>query len=193
MKALMCVVLLAGVALQAAELPAWWKALPRLSRLESEFIQESESAVFGKLKKEGKIQLAKGGRLRVTYVKGMVLVADGIHLIQYDPMSMTAQRLSLNSATRVMPLLNILVDPAALERAYQIRAENADQVLLEPKWKDLPKVTVEGKAGLLKRVTWIDATGAKQVLELKTPRVPKKDFPPSLFTFKAPVGTRWIG
>ena len=186
-------VLFAAGTLQAAELPAWWKALPHLSRLESGFIQESESAVFGKLKKEGKIQLAKGGRLRVTYVKGMVLVSDGIHLIQYDPMAVTAQRLSLRSATRDMPLLNILVDPTALESAYQIKAETADQVLLEPKRKDLPKVMVEGKDGLLKRVTWTDATGAKQVLELKNPRVPNTDFPPSVFTFKAPAGTRWIG
>ncbi len=192
MKCLLCLLVAAG-ALQAADLPAWWKALPRLSRLESGFIQESDSAVFGKLKKEGKIQLAKGGRLRVTYMKGMVLVSDGINLIQYDPLAMTAQRLALHSATRDMPLLNILVDPAALESAYQIKAENADQVLLEPKRKDLPKVTVEGKDGLLSRVSWTDATGARQVLELKNPRVPSTDFPPSVFTFKAPAGTRWIG
>ena len=192
MRCLVCVLFAAG-ALQAADLPAWWKALPGLSRFESGFVQESESAVFGKLKKEGQLQLAKGGRLRVTYLKGMILVSDGTQLIQYDPMAMTAQRLALHSATRDMPLLNILVDPAALQAAYQVKAESADQVLLEPKRKDLPKVTVEGKDGFLRRVTWTDATGAKQVLELKNPHIPGQAFPPSVFTFKAPAGTRWIG
>ena len=191
MKPLLCSLVAISV-LQGAELPAWWKLLPNLARLESGFIQESESAVFGKLTKTGKLQLAKGGRLRVTYEKGMVLVSDGVHLTQYDPMARTAQRLELRSATKDMPLLNILVDPAALGAAYTIRAENGD-VQLEPRRKDLPKVLVEGRNGLLKRVTWTDATGAKQVLELTKPRVPGQDFPPAVFTFKAPAGTRWIG
>jgi outer membrane lipoprotein-sorting protein len=192
LKCLVCALLAAG-ALQAAGLPAWWEALPRLARLESGFVQESESAVFGKLRKEGTLQLAKGGRLRVTYVKGMVLVSDGVNLIQYDPMVKTAQRLTLRSATRDMPLLNILVDPAALGASYQVRVENADQVLLDPKRKDLPKVMIEGKNGFLKRVTWTDGTGAKQVLELKNPHVPRQDFLPSVFIFEAPAGTRWVG
>jgi outer membrane lipoprotein-sorting protein len=184
---------MAASVLQSAELPAWWKALPRLARFESSFLQESESAVFGKLKKVGTIQLAQGGRLRVTYVKGMILVCDGINLVQYDPMAMTAQRLVLRSATREMPLLNILVDPAALGTTYDIKSEATDQVQLEPKRKDLPKVLVEGKDGHLRRVTWTDATGARQVLELTSPRIPTKPYPSSTFTFKAPPGTRWIG
>lgn len=192
MRRLVCALIAAG-ALQAADLPAWWKELPRLSRFESGFIQESESAVFGKLKKEGQLQLAKGGRLRVTYVKGMVLVSDGTNLVQYDPMAMTAQRLKLRSATRDMPLLNILVDPGALEAVYRIRVEDENRVLLEPKRKDLPKVVVEGQDGMLKRVTWTDATGAGQMLELQHPRIPGKGFPSSTFTFIAPAGTRWIG
>ena len=140
MKGLLCVLAPAG-ALQAADLPAWWKALPRLPRLESGFIQESESAVFGKLKKEGKLQLAKGGRLRVTYVKGMVLVSDGVHLIQYDPMARTAQRLDLRIGHQGHAPAE---HPGGSRRSgrspTQIKAENADQVLLEPKRKDLPKV-----------------------------------------------------
>ena len=178
---------------QAAELPSWWKALPRMVRLESEFVQESESAVFGKLKKAGRLQLGSGGRLRVTYEKGLLLVSDGVNLIQYDPVTRTAQRLDLRSATRDMPLLNLLVDPAALEAAYSVKAEDEDRIQLDPKRKDLPKVTVEGRDGFLRRVTWIDGTGAKQVLELKNPHIPKTAFPPSNFSFKAPAGTRWIG
>lgn len=193
MKAIGLCILVAAGALQAADLPVWWKALPGLPRLESGFVQESESAVFGKLQKEGRIQLARGGRLRVTYLKGMVLVSDGINLIQYDPSAMTAQRLSLASATKDMPLLNILVDPGAVEAAYRVQAESAERVLLEPKRKDLPRVVVEGRKGLLSRVTWTDATGAKQSIELKNPRVPGSAFPASIFTFKAPAGTRWLG
>ena len=164
-----------------------------MPRLESAFVQESASAVFGKLKKEGTLQLAKGGRLRVTYQGGTVLVSDGVELIQYDPQTRTAQRLSLNAATRDMPLLNILVDPAALEDAYLVKSARADEVTLEPKRKDLLPITVEGRNGLLKRVIWVDGTGARQVLELKNPRIPRKAFPPSIFTFMAPAGTRWIG
>ena len=192
MKRLVCILAAVGT-LQAADLPAWWKALSRMPRLESAFVQESASAVFGKLKKEGTLQLAKGGRLRVTYQGGTVLVSDGVELIQYDPQTRTAQRLSLNAATRDMPLLNILVDPAALEDAYLVKSARADAVTLEPKRKDLLPITVEGRNGLLKRVIWVDGTGARQVLELKNPRVPGKAFPPSVFTFKAPAGTRWIG
>jgi outer membrane lipoprotein-sorting protein len=192
LRGVLCVLLAAG-ALQSAELPGWWRALPGLTQLESGFIQESESAVFGKLRKEGKLQLAKGGRLRVTYVKGMILVCDGSELIQFDPTARTAQRLVLRSATKDMPLLNILVDPAALELVYVVKAGNADQVLLEPKRKDQPRVVVEGQNGFLSRVTWTDGTGAKQVLELKNPHIPRTDFPPAFFTFKPPTGTRWIG
>src|SRR5512145_3326192 len=101
LKPLACLLAAAG-SLGASGLPAWWTALPGLPRLESRFTQESESAVFGKLRREGKLQLAKGGRLRVTYDKGMILVADGTNLIQYDPMARTAQRLSLRTARKDM-------------------------------------------------------------------------------------------
>ena len=189
----LAVCLLTGVGVaQAADLPAWWTAFAQLSRLESSFTQESESAVFGKLKREGKLQLAKGGRLRVTYAKGMLLVADGTTLVQYDPMASTAQRLDLRTARKDMPLLNILLDPTALEDSYEIRAEQGERVLLEPRRKELPPVLLEGKGRILGRVTWTDGTGAKQVLELKHPRTPGSAFPASTFTFKAPAGTRWI-
>jgi outer membrane lipoprotein-sorting protein len=191
LKGLLCL-LVAASPLQAAALPAWWQALPGLVRLESDFVQESESAVFGKLEKDGKIQLAQGGRLRVTYRQGMVLVSDGVNLIQYDPAAVTAQRTALRTATQEMPLLNILVNPAALSEAYRISSERADQVNLEPKRKDLPRIVVEGRDGFLRRVFWKDATGAQQMLELKNPHVPGTSFPPAVFTFKTPGGTRWI-
>jgi len=191
LRTFLCVLAAVGT-LQAAGLPAWWRALPDLPRLESAFVQASESAVFGQLRKEGTLQLSKGGRLRVAYQGGMVLVADGTDLVQYDPQARTAQRLSLDAAVRDMLLLNILVDPGALESAYLARSTGADQVTLDPRRKDLARITVEGRNGFLRRVTWVDATGATQVLELKNPRVPPRAFPPSTFTFKAPAGVRWI-
>jgi outer membrane lipoprotein-sorting protein len=160
--------------------------------MEAEFVQESESAVFGKLTKAGTLQLATGGRLRVTYVKGMVLVSDGSKLIQYDPAARTAQRMDLRSAAKDMPLLNVLVNPSALENSYVVKAEGEDRVLLEPKRKELPEVTVEGRGAFLNRVTWTDPTGARQMLQLKNSRIPKADFPASMFKFAAPQGTRWI-
>ncbi len=182
----------AGV-LWAGALPAWWKALPRTSRMECTFVQESESAVFGKLRKEGTLKLAQGGKLHVAYTKGMLLIADGRNLVQYDPIAMTAQRMDLRSAAAEMPLLNILVDPGALDTSYEAKAEDEGKVLLEPRRRNLPKVMLEGKDGMLWRITWTDGTGAKQVLELKNPQIPKVDFPATTFVFRAPVGTRWIG
>lgn len=184
--------LLAAGMVQGAELPAWWAALLQQPRLESEFTQISESAVFGHLKKAGLIQLDSGGRLRVSYVKGVTLVSDGKTLVQYDPSARTAQRMDLRSAVRDMPLLNVLVDPRALEASYSIRVEAPERLQLEPRRKDLPAVQAQGENGFLKRISWTDPTGAQQSVELKAPRTPKEKWPPATFTFTPPAGTRWI-
>ena len=178
--------------LQAAGLPAWWTAMLRTPQLQSAFVQVSESAVFGELRKQGTLQVTKGGRLRIAYRDGMLLVCDGETAVQFDPRTRTAQRFALNSARKDMPLLNILVDPGALEGSFLIKAGSMDQVLLEPKQKGLPPVIVDGAGGLLKRVTWTDPTGARQQFELADPHVPGKAFPLSIFRFSAPAGTRWI-
>jgi outer membrane lipoprotein-sorting protein len=160
--------------------------------LESSFNQESESAVFGKLRRKGTLRLAQGGRLRVEYTKGMVLVADGRSLVQYDPEARTAQRVNLRSAAADAPLLNILLNPRTLEATFKASpGPGADAVTLEPRKAGLPSVVVEGQGLFLKRIRWTDATGAKQVIELLDPRVPAS-LDPALFTFKAPAGTRWL-
>jgi len=167
--------------------------MPELPRLESRFVQQSESAVFGSLQRRGTIQLAKGGRIRVAYTTGLLVVSDGSSLIQYDPAARTAQRFNLHSAAADMPLLNILLDLKALGSAYRVTAMGQDRVKLEPKKKGLPVVELEGRAGYLHSVAWSDPTGAKQVLELKDPHAPAAAFPASVFTFQAPPGTRWLG
>ena len=182
---------LAALSLPAQESPAWWKALPGLPRLESAFVQESESAVFGKLRREGILQLTKGGRIRVAYKGGLLLISDGKTLMQYDPGARTAQKLDLRTATSEMPLLNVLVDPRALDGVYRAKAQTNGGMLLEPRKPGLPKVELEGKGGLLKKVAWVDATGARQVLELLDPRVPAS-IPDSTYKLRVPAGTRWI-
>lgn len=191
MRRILSFLLIAGCC-QAVDIPPWWKALSSARKLESRFVQESQSEVFGSLKKEGLLQLGGRGRLRVAYTKGLLILSDGQNLIQYDAMARTAQRMEIQSAIKDMPLLNLLVNPAALETAYSIRVETGNRIQLEPKRKELPKVTVDGQNGLLKRVSWIDGTGAKQSLELLDPHTPKSSFPPSTFIFTAPPGTRWI-
>lgn len=160
--------------------------------MEASFVQESESAVFGKLAKEGILQIGRGGRFRVSYTGGIVLVSDGTQLVQYDPATRTAQRMDLQTATREMPLLNVLVDPASIEAYYTVKGDGETRVVLDPRRKDLPSVTVEGSGAFLHRMSWTDATGAEQTLELKRPSTPKRDFPPATFTFTAPTGTRWL-
>lgn len=178
--------------LWGAELPGWWAAFPKVARLESAFVQESDSAVFGKLKRTGTLQLAQGGRLRVEYHPGMLLVADGQTLVQYDPEARTAQRLNLRSAAADAPLLNLLLNPKSLGTTFKVHpGPGAQGVTLEPRQAGLPSVVLEGEGALLKRVRWTDATGAKQVFELQAPRVPAA-LDPARFAFKAPVGTRWL-
>jgi len=166
--------------------------MPRLERMESAFVQSSESAVFGNLQRKGRIQLAKGGYIRVSYTNGLLLVADGRTLTQFDPGARTAQSLNLRSAATDMPLLNVLLDLKALETSYKVLPEGSEKVKLEPKRVGLPKVELEGKGGMLHSVKWVDATGAQQLLVLQDAHTPAK-YPADTFTFKAPAGTRWLG
>jgi outer membrane lipoprotein-sorting protein len=176
----------------AADLPAWWRSFPSVPRLESGFVQESESAVFGKLSRQGRLKLAKGGRLRVEYAKGILLVADGATLVQYDPETRTAQRIRLRSAAADTPLLYILLNPGALSGYFQAIPGDGESLTLAPRRPDLPRVELTGSGGLLRRIQWVDGTGAKQMIELQQPTVPANPFPASDFTFQAPAGTRWL-
>jgi outer membrane lipoprotein-sorting protein len=180
-----------GAPARAEALPAWWRSFPTLPRLESGFAQESESAVFGKLVRRGRLKLAQGGRLRVEYQKGGLLVADGANLVQYDPDARTAQRFKLRTAAGDAPLLYVLLNPGALGGYYEAKAGAAEAVVLEPLRPGLPRVDLAGQGGLIKRIQWTDATGARQVIELQSPKVPGA-FPPATFTFQAPAGTRWL-
>lgn len=179
--------------LWAGELPGWWRSFPKVPGLESPFVQESESSVFGKLRREGTLRLAQGGRLRVEYRKGIQLVCDGHSLIQYDPEARTAQRMDLRTAASTAPMLNILVNPGTLAQTFTVSAgPGADAVTLKPIRPGVPTVILEGQGGLLKRVRWTDATGAGQLLELKAPRILARPDAGG-FTFKAPAGTHWLG
>jgi len=182
---------LGGAVLSAQSLPAWWKSLPEVPRLECTFVQESESAVFGKLRKEGRLQLSRGGKIRVAYAGGLVIVSDGKSLVQYDPSVRTAQRLDLRRAAADMPLLNVFLNPRALDSVYRAKVQASGAVVLEPRRSGLPSVELEGKGTFLHRVTWTDATGAKQVLELVNPRIPSAQ-PEATYKLRVPEGTRWI-
>lgn len=184
-------ILLLALPLAAQQLPGWWKGLATLPRMESAFRQESDSAVFGKLVRKGRIQVAKGGRLRVTYESGLLLVADGEQLTQYDPDTRTAQRMSLSASLRDAPLLALLLDPARLERSYRPRVEGG-RVRLEPKEAGLPSLVVEGEGRFPAALSWTDGTGAAQRLVLERPSSPAA-FDPKLFHFEAPKGTRFVG
>lgn len=184
--------LLLAVALPAfAGLPGWWKALPSRPALASEFTQESDSAVFGVLKQRGSLLLARGGKLRVTYQSGLLVVSDGKRLVQYDPDTRTAQGVDLQEALKDYPLLSLLTEPGRLERLYRAEPLAHGAVRLHPRIPGLPEVTAEGHDDLLASLAWTDATGARQRLVLEHPRVPP---PPaeSTFRFEAPTGTRWV-
>lgn len=179
--------------LPAAEAPAWWRTFTAAPRMETRFEQEAESAVFGKQKRSGLLRMAKGGRIRVEYQKGLLLVADGRTLVQYDPDARSAQKVDLISAAKDAPLLLVLLDPGTLGEVFTVQpGPGPDGVTLEPRKPGLPKVTLEGQGGLPRRISWTDPTGARQVLTFKAPIIPARPFEAGLFTFKAPAGTRWL-
>lgn len=168
--------------------PAWWAQLLKGRTLSAAFVQESDSAVFGKVQRKGRLQLAPGGKLRVAYEGGLLLVSDGKRLVQYDPDTRSAQRLELKRALREAPLLALLVEPADLERYYAITFQG-EVAKLTPKVKDLPSVEAEGKGAFPLRFRWTDPTGATQELRLMSPSAAPVEA--SAFRFTPPPGTRW--
>lgn len=174
----------------AAAAPAWWVAFAKQPALASRFRQESDSAVFGKLAREGDLLLARGGRLRVAYDSGLTVTSDGRHLVQYDPDTRTAQRVVLARAVREFPLLGILLDPSKLDRLYRLEGQGGEGLRLVPRGKELPELTLTGRNGLLRSLEWLDPTGARQRLELLAPRVPGQ-LGAAAFRIEVPAGTRW--
>ncbi len=183
-------VLLAACLPACAALPGWWRALPSQPALSARFVQSSDSAVFGKLQEKGTLLLARGGRLRVAYASGLLVVSDGRRLVQYDPDTRTAQGQALRSALKDYPLLGLLLEPRRLDLLYRVEAVGGDAVLLHPRMPGLPEVRAEGRHGLLAAVAWTDGTGARQRLVLEDARVPPPP-PASAFRFDPPPGTQW--
>lgn len=171
--------------------PAWWRALPRQQALSARFVQESDSAVFGKLSQRGALVLAQGGRLRVSYDSGLLVVSDGRTLTQYDPDTRTAQRIALGEALRAFPLLGLLLEPSRIGVIYRVEALPDGTVLLHPREAGLPEVRVAGRNGLLHTLAWTDGTGAHQRMELEDARTPAHP-PAGAFRFDPPKGTRWV-
>jgi outer membrane lipoprotein-sorting protein len=170
--------------------PGWWLAFSRMPAMESRFRQESDSLVFGKLARQGRLALARGGRLRVAYEGGLTITCDGLHLVQYDPDTHTAQRIELARAVRDFPLLGILLDPARLDRLYEVQVFGGETVKLMPKEAGLPELKATGRKGLLHTLEWTDPTGARQILELLDPKSPAA-LSPGTFKAQVPAGTRW--
>ncbi|HZU52797.1 MAG TPA: outer membrane lipoprotein carrier protein LolA [Holophagaceae bacterium] len=185
-------IFMAAASLSAQGLPGWWHPMLDAPRFESRFIQTSESQVFGKLVKKGRIQAAQGGRLRVSYEEGLLLVADGANLIQYDPDTRTAQRMDLGQALLDTPLLNLLVAPQRLAKTYKVEAISKDTVRLVPMQKDLPQMEVQGSGRFARVLRWTDASGAKQELRLLDPKTPAS-LPAADFKFVLPKGATMVG
>jgi outer membrane lipoprotein-sorting protein len=177
--------------IQAQPTPPWWEHWKQAPYFSSAFTQEGESAAFGKLVKKGSIVTAKGGRLRVEYEKGIILLCDGSQLTQYDPSTRTAQVYDLKDISQEWPLLRLLTGPAALDQVFDVSVQNDGAIKLTPKKAGLPEVLLEGKGTFLHKATWEDGTGAKQVLTLTAPKT-VSDPGRAPFTLKAPVGTKWI-
>ena len=190
MKAAMLAFAAASLAAQA--LPSWWRPMLDAPRFSSRFTQESESQVFGKLAKKGRVEAAQGGKLRVAYEDGLLLVADGAVLIQYDPDTRTAQRMDLGQALLDMPLLNLLVAPERLAKVYKVETLSADTVRLVPLQKGQPQMEIQGSGRFARVLRWTDGSGAKQELRLLDPAAPAS-LPADRFKFTLPKGATMVG
>ena len=186
---LWCLVWVAALPALAA-MPGWWTTFTRMPAMESRFRQESDSLVFGKLSRTGRLALARGGRLKVAYEGGLTVTCDGRHLVQYDPDTRTAQRMELARAVRDFPLLGILLDPSRLDRLYKVEAYGGETLKLVPREAGLPELKATGRHGLLHTLEWTDPTGARQKLELLDAKL-SPALPPSAFKSQVPAGTRW--
>lgn len=175
----------------AMALPGWWTAFLNQPAFQSRFTQESESAVFGTLRRQGSLAVARGGRMRAAYVQGLLLVADGRDLVQYDPDTRTAQRWDLRAARTEAPLLALLLDPGSVAAHYLAQPLDSRRLRLAPRRKDLPEVELEGRGATPTVLRWTDPSGAKQVLRLEAVATGPVD--PAAFRFDPPAGTRWIG
>jgi outer membrane lipoprotein-sorting protein len=173
-------------------LPAWWTAFLKLPAFQARFVQESESAVFGTLKRKGSFAAARGGRLRAAYDQGLLLMADGRELVQYDPDTRTAQRWDLRLARADAPMLALLLDPGSVGASYNLESLAAGRLRLKPRRKDLPEVEMEGQGSTPTQLRWTDPSGARQVLRLEEVRTAAA-LPPATFQFSPPKGTRWVG
>ena len=172
-------------------MPPWWDKWLQIPSFSSSFVQEGESAAFGKLARRGIIQSAKGGRLRVEYENGLLLLCDGSQLIQYDPSTRTAQRHYLEDVSEEWPLLRLLTDPASLRHVFHVSPQSGGAVKLTPKTVGLPEVILEGGGNFLHKAAWTDGTGAKQELVLTSPKT-QHDPGSAPFTFKLPTGAKWL-
>lgn len=181
--------LLPGALLVAAD-PPWVASLARVSSLEARFVQRSQSEVFGDMSRTGRIQVARGGRLRVQYDKGLLLICDGRTLVQYDPGARTAHRVPLEAATRDFPLLSLLTDPLSLARHFTLKEEGPGRTTLVPRTKGGIRLEVQHRDALPVAFTWLDATQARQVLTLEGLRQ-SVSLPAAQFTFTPPKGVRW--
>jgi len=180
-----------ALAAQPAALPPWWENWKRLRTFSSSFVQEGDSAAFGKLTKKGSILAAGGGRLRVEYDKGTLMLCDGAVLTQYDPSTRTAQSHRVESISEEWPLLRLLTDPASLGQAYGVSSQDGASVKLSPKKPGLPEVILQGRGAFLHRAEWVDGTGANQTLTFTSPKSPA-DPGRTPFVFRPPAGTKWI-
>lgn len=181
-----------GLLAPAPALPAWWSAFLKLPAFSARFSQESESAVFGTIRRGGTLAGARGGRLRAAYEKGLLLVADGRDLVQYDPDTRTAQRWDLREARAEAPMLALLLDPGSTTAYFTVQPLGGGRLRLTPRRKDLPEVVLEGQGATPTVLSWTDSSGARQVLRLEGVKVGTAP-DPATFRFDPPKGTRWVG
>ena len=178
-------------ALQEQTMPLWWGRWRQVPAFKAGFTQEGESSAFGKLTKTGTILAAKGGRLRLEYDKGTLLLSDGRLLTQHDPSTRTAQRFEIEGVMDEWPLLRLLLDPLDVGGAFHVKSLGGGAVALTPKKPGLPEVTLRGGGDFPSKIEWKDATGATQVLTLTNPKAvpgPKA----ASFDFVPPKGTKWV-
>ena len=174
--------------------------------LEGRFVQTTESVGFGAAlsgessKSEGRVVLAKPGRMRWEYLspEPSLVISDGKQLWIYDESAREAQRFAVTEEYLSGAALQFLVGGGILQEAYEIRGGACSgsmvDLLLFPRRAatyERLELRANRETGEILETVLVDLLGNKTRLalhDIRTNRGPAA----SSFVFVAPPGVRVI-
>lgn len=174
--------------------------------LEGRFLQTTESVGIGAAlsgessKSEGRVVLAKPGRMRWEYLspEPSLVISDGKHLWLYDESAREAQHFAVTEEYLSGAALQFLMGGGILEEMYEVQGRACsgsmvDLLLLprRPASYERLELRANRETGEIVETVLVDLLGNKTRLALHDIRT-NRNPAPSRFVFVAPPGVRVI-